>query len=182
MSSDVYKAEVLNLFDNYIIKYIIADLKVLDSIKANEITGIGGCAIPQAIATFAALDLIGYLIHPQELSELKMIFSYLLSNTRYFPSIENITTKENVEKIRNDIRSTMVHRFLLPQFDITKEDNGNLFYEANGRLIFSTSHLTKLTILCIESIHKEIETDAFMITGLNNEDSIEIIKTKIDKL
>mgnify|MGYP007097323165 FL=1 len=51
MSYLVNKAEVMEFFDNHIMKYIITDLEILNKIKADD-SGIGGCAIPQALSTF----------------------------------------------------------------------------------------------------------------------------------
>ena len=61
MSYESNKGKVLDLLENHIIKYVVKDLEVLESIEPNP-SGAGACAIPQAISTFAALDLIGYLI------------------------------------------------------------------------------------------------------------------------
>ena len=94
MSYLVNKAEVMEFFDNHIMKYIITDLEILNKIKADD-SGIGGCAIPQALSTFSALDLMGYLLHPQDIETNKMTFSDLLKNSKYFPEFETFSTKDN---------------------------------------------------------------------------------------
>jgi hypothetical protein len=182
MSLDVNKAEVLNFFDNYILKYIVKDLEALDLITA-DVDGRGGCAIPQSTSAFSALDLVGYLIHTQDMRVVGMSFSEFLGNVIYFPSIHNIVSQQHIiELIRDDIRSVMAHRFALSLFQITKEDNGHLLYEEDGKYILSASHLTKLTIKAINQVYLNIFNDSFVINGFTHEQSIQKIKTKIDKL
>lgn len=182
MTYEKNKADVLDLFDNHIIKYIIKDLEVLDRIKADA-SGVGGCAIPQASATFSALDLIGYLVHHQEPSELKMCFGSLLNNEAYFPSLRHYKNhRQFLELMRDDVRSVMAHRFYLARYDITKEDNGHLFYDGRGKIIFSTSHFTKLTIRTIYTIYECIKNDTLLISGFSKEASMEKIKDRVDKL
>src|SRR5688572_3604781 len=145
MSYETNKAEVLALFDNHIIKYVIKDLEVLDSIEPDAL-GAGACAIPQAISTFAALDLIGYLIHPQDVKVVGMSFTDLLNNDTYFPEIKQYSSHANFfASFRDDLRSIMAHRFSLTKYDITKSNNGYLFVEDGGSHIFNTSHLTRIT-------------------------------------
>lgn len=182
MSYEIDKKEVLNLFDNHIMRYIVKDLEVLDRIKPDDY-GAGGCAIPQASSTFAALDLIGYLVHPQELKPVGMAFSDLLKNDRYFPEFEEYKSHVDFfDSFRDNIRSIMVHRFLLTKYDITKVDTEYLFLEANGHQIFNASHFTKMTIDAITKIYNDIKSDTFIINGYSKELTMENIRLKIDKL
>lgn len=182
MSFESNKVAVLDLFENHIIKYIVKDLEVLDSIKPDA-SGAGGCAIPQASATFSALDLMGYLTHPQELNVVNMSFSNLLGDSRYFPTIQHLINQTGfLEMIRDNVRSIMSHRFSLSTFDITKGDNSDLFFEEGGRVIFNTSHLTTLTISVIQNIYQSIVDNTFTINGYTNEESIAKMKVKIDNL
>jgi hypothetical protein len=87
MSYESNKIEVLDLFDNHIIKYVLKDLEVLDRIELDASTA-GACTIPQAISTFAALDLIGYLVHSQNIRPVDMFFTELINNDTYFPEIK----------------------------------------------------------------------------------------------
>lgn len=181
MSFESNKAEVIELFENHILKYIVKDLEVLDEIKAED--GVGGCAIPQAIATFSALDLMGYLTHPQDLRPVEMRLKDFIGNQLYFPTIQHLVNQPGfLDSIRENVRSIMTHRFALSIFDITKEDNGHLFYQEHGRNIFSARHLTKLTIIAINQVYKSILDNSFRINGFTNEESIEKMKNKIYKL
>jgi len=182
MSFESNKAEVIELFENHILKYIVKDLKVLDGIKADE-SGAGGCAIPQATAAFSALDLMGYLTNPQEVRPVEMRIKDFLGNPLYFPTIQHLVTQSGfLDFIRDNVRSIMAHRFALSIFDITKEDNGHLFYQEGNKYIFSARHLTHLTISAINHVYQSIQTDSFRINGFTNEESIEKMKTKVDKL
>lgn len=182
MSYTNNKAIVINLFDNHIIKYIVKDLEILNSIEADS-SGYGGCAIPQASSTFAALDLIGYLIHPQELKTVSMSFTDLLKNNQYFPDFVEYTSDINFfDSFKENIRSVMVHRFSLSKYDIAKADTNHLFYEQDGRQIFNTSFFTKTTIVAINKICNNIKNDSFVINGYDKEYTMEKIKNRIEKL
>jgi hypothetical protein len=76
----------------------------------------------------------------------------------------------------------MTHRFSLAKYDITKTNNGNLFFEENGRQIFNTSHFTKMTVAAIMKIYNQIKDDNFIINGYSRELTMEKIKERIEKL
>jgi hypothetical protein len=176
------KISVLDFFENHILKYVVVDLEVLDKIKADSY-GLGGCAIPQASSTFAALELMGYLIHPQDTKTVAMSFSDLLNNEKYFPEFKKYATQSNfLNSFRDNLRSIMVHRFSLVKYDISKTDDNHIFIEKDGRQIFNTSYFTKLTINTIKKIHIEIRNDAFFINGYSKEVTLEKMKNRIDKL
>jgi hypothetical protein len=182
MSYENDKIEVLSLFDNHIMKYIIKDLEILDDITADSL-GRGGCAIPQSMATFAALDLISYLIDAQDVSVFKMKFGNLLQNAKYFPEFEQYSVYEKFfDFFRDDLRSMMVHNFTLAKFDITKKDAPHLFFEESGNQIFNVSLFTKITIQAIKKIQNEIKNDIFIINGYSKDVTMKKIKDKIEKL
>lgn len=182
MSYELDKREVENFFDNHIIKYIIVDLEVLDKIEADA-SGVGGCVIPLALSTFAALDLIGYLIHAQERKVVAMSFSDLLTNARYFPDFVQYTTQNSFfDSFRDNLRSIMAHRFSLAKYDIAKSPDPYLFFENNGRQIFNASYFTKITIDAIKKIHAEITSDTFIINGYSKEETMIKMKERIIKL
>ena len=165
MSYLVNKAEVMEFFDNHIMKYIITDLEILNKIKADD-SGIGGCAIPQALSTFSALDLMGYLLHPQDIETNKMTFSDLLKNSKYFPEFETFSTKDNfILSFKDNLRNIIAHRFSLAKYDITKSDENHLFFEYKGQQTFNVSYLTKITINFIRRIRDEIYNDQLNING-----------------
>lgn len=182
MSYETNKSEVLDLFDNHIIKYIVKDLEILDNI-APDIAGTGACTIPQAISTFAALDLIGYLVHSQNVRAVEMSFTELINNDIYFPDIKQYSSYTNFFiSFRDNLRSIMAHRFLLAKYDITKSNNGLLFFEESGRQIFNASHFTKMTVAAIKKIDSQIRADSFIINGYSQEQTMEKIKERIDEL
>lgn len=182
MSYENNKSDVLNLFENHIIKYIIKDLEVLDSIKADEF-GVGGCAIPQATSTFSALDLMGYLVHTEDRRAIQMSFTELLKNEFYFSDFKDYSTyTEFFDSFRDDLRSVMVHRFTLSKYDIGKIGKNNLFIEERSKTIFNVSYFTKMTIKAIKKIYQEIIDDTFIIQGYSKEVSMEKINNKIAEL
>lgn len=145
--------------------------------------GAGGCAIPQASATFSALDLMGYLIHPIDLNVMKMSFSDFLNYVEYFPILNIYKTHADFfASMKDDLRSIMAHRFSLVNYDITKEDNNLWFFEIEEKTIFNVSYFTKMTISIINTIYERIINDKFIINGFDKETTIEKMKIKIEKL
>ncbi len=182
MSYDENKKLVLIFFDEHINKYIVKDLEALNNIKADR-NGDGGCVIPQAISTFAALDLIGYLIHPQDIKVVDMSFSDFLKNENYFPKLMEYKSHLNFfNSIRDNIRSIMVHRFLLSKYDIVRSVNDDLFFQSKSGEVFNVFVLTNMVITVIEQIYQEINLDTFIINGYSKEKTLEKMKEKINKL
>lgn len=176
------KLVILDLFDNHILKYIIKDLEILDSIQADGF-GVGGCAVPQGISTFSALDLIGYLTHTEDGRTIKMSFSELLKNEFYFPDFREYSIHTNFfDFFRDDIRSVMTHRFSLTKYDIAKIETHSLFIKENDHIIFNVSYFTKMTINAVRKIYQEIKDDTFIINGYSKEETMEKIKNKIAEL
>lgn len=175
------KLTVLDLFENHILKYIVQDLKILSSI--NPENGNGSCAIPQAIASFSAIDLIGYLCYPQDRRDLKMSFSHILANERYFPHFKQYSSNINFfNSFRDNIRGIMVHRYSIAKFDIIKSNEEILFFTANDRQIFNVSYFTKNVLEAINLIYNQIINDTFKINEFSNEDSLGKMADKIQKL
>ena len=182
MSYETDKANILAFFDNHIIRYVVSDLEALNSIEADE-TGAGGCSIPQASATFSALDLMGYLMHPQDISPMKMSFSDLLNNEKYFPEFKQYSIQANFfNSFKDNLRSFMVHRFSITKYDITKTSDTNLFTEMDTRQIFNTSYFTKITINAINKIYNEIKEDKFLINGFSKKITLGKVNEKIKML
>lgn len=182
MSYESDKKEVLDFFDNHILKYIIVDLEVLNEIKATRLGG-GGCSIPQASSTFSALDLIGYLIHQQDITTVGMSFSSLLKNKVYFPEFSEYSTKAKFfDSFRDNFRSIMAHRFSLAKYDIAKTEDNYLFVEKTGRQIFNVSYFTKITIKAIKKIYEEIQNDQLVIPTFSKEKTMKKVKDRITKL
>ena len=176
------KKEVLDFFENHIIKYIVKDLEILNTIKADE-KGSGACSIPQASSTFSALDLIGYLIDPQDLKAVDMRFSSLLKNEKYFPQLAHFKQMDTFfESFRDNVRTYLAHRYLMTKYGITKIDTDELFISDSGSEIFNVSFFTKISIKAINDIYRDISSDQFKINGYSNEKSLKKIKEKLDNL
>lgn len=177
------KKEVLDFFENHIIKYVVKDLEILNKIEADG-EGVGGCAIPQASSTFSALDLIGYLIHPQdEIRPVKMSFSDLLKKEKYFPELSDYKSNEPFfNSIRDYIRTYLAHRYLMTKYDVAKIDIDKLFIVNKGRIVFNVAFFTKITVKAIKEICSDITNDLFVINDYSNEKSIKMVKERLDKL
>jgi hypothetical protein len=182
MTFEKNKVIVLNLFDEHIKKYIVKDLKVLNAIIPDD-SGNGGCAIPQALATFSAIDLIGYLCHPQDIKTVYMSFSDLLKNEKFFPEFKDFSSDLTFfDSFKDNVRSIMVHRFSMAKFDIAKSNVEHLFFESYDRQIFNITYFTKIVLRTIESIYNQILSDTFVINGFTNDVTIEKMAKKILKL
>ena len=55
------KKQVEDFFKQFIKDYLVGDILILDNIKKDEVTGLGACTIPQAMAVIAGIDLLGLL-------------------------------------------------------------------------------------------------------------------------
>lgn len=182
MSYETNKAEVVKFFDDHILKYIITDLEVLDKIEANS-DGIGGCAIPQAISTFSAIDLIGYLVHPQDLKTVGMSFTELLKNHLLFPDfLKFISHIDFFDSFRDDARSIMTHRFSMTRYAIGKIKGSDLFLDNGGIIVFNVSRFTEMAISAIQKVYNDLKNDEFIINGYTKGESVRKIKERIEKL
>jgi hypothetical protein len=160
------KNNVLAFFENHVYEYLIPDLEVLNNIQADA-NGRGGCTIPQAMTTFAAIDLFGFLIDPNPQSgKIKMHMMPFLKNPNLFPAMPYVQSAEDFfNSFRDDIRSVMSHRFFLINYDISKLGDEELIVENNGRRIFNVSKFTKLVIDGINKLYHDIKNDQFLMPG-----------------
>jgi hypothetical protein len=182
MAYDTDKLDVLKFFDDHILKYIVTDLEVLNSIEADS-NGIGGCAIPQAVSTFSALDLLGYLIHPQDLKTVGMSFTDLLKNQTLFPEFRRFTAHiDFFNSFRDDVRSIMTHRFSLTKYAIAKVKMADLFFENSGVTVFNVCRFTEMAIEGIHKVYDDLQRDSFIINGYTKIESVKKIKDRIEKL
>jgi len=179
---DINKKEVLDFFKNHIIKYVVSDLEKLNKIEADG-EGVGGCAIPQASSTFSALDLVGYLIHPQDVKEVDMSFTNLLKNKKYFPELSDYKLIDDFfDSFRSYVRTILAHRYLMTKYDIAKVNIDKLFFDDKGRTVFNVAFFTKISIEAIEKIYSDIKSGQFKIDSNTNEESIKMVKEKLNKL
>lgn len=179
---EINKKEVLDFFKNHIIRYVVTDLEILNKIEADG-EGVGGCTIPQASSTFSALDLIGYLIHPQDVRAVGMSFIDILKNEKYFPALSHFDLINDFFKsFKNNVRTILAHRYLMTKFDVAKIDIDKLFIDDNGRTVLNIAFFTKISIKAINEIYSDIINDQFSINGYSNEKSIKMVKEKLDKL
>ncbi len=146
MSYQLEKEEVVNFFENHVLKYIIPDLENLMKIKANE-DGSGACAVPQAMTTFSVCDLFGYLLDKQEAGALNPRIKYFLKIKSLFGNLIQGAISKDLDIILNvlsdDVRSSIAHRFFLIKFDITKDNTNALISNNADRLVFHTNFFYK---------------------------------------
>ncbi|MDB5222634.1 MAG: hypothetical protein JWN83_1301 [Chitinophagaceae bacterium] len=180
-----HKNSVLKFFDEYALKYLVSDLEMLDSIKADD-NGIGGCAIPQAISTFSAVDLFGFLLDTQDVGSniTKMRLMPFLKNKDLFPTIDEVKKMEDfLNSFRDDIRSIMTHRFFLAKYDIAKLPETSLLIQNDDKRIFNVSYFTKLVVSAIREIYNKIKNDVFILPGdKKNEETIERFYNRLELL
>ncbi len=177
------KHEIIDFFENYILKYIVNDLKRLDDIKPDK-DGLGACTIPQAISTFAVADLIGYLINKDESKEVtKMSIMGLLKNTNYFKAFgESEVEQDFFIYLKDNVRSMLVHRFSLSKFDIIKDEADSLFLHNEGKLVFNVSCFTKLVLNSIDKVYEGLLDETLIIPGSSFEESLQKIHNRLSRL
>jgi len=177
-----HKKAVLSFFNDYVFKYLTTDLEKLASIDADA-NGIGGCAVPQALSTFAAVDLFGYLVSSDQPKTINMSMRSFLNNPDYFPAAANITQLSAfLDSFRDDVRSVLAHRFFSSQYNIGKLKQDALFINDNGIQIFNVSYFTKLVVGGISAIHQKIANDQFVIAGSSVQDSVKRVYDRLEDL
>jgi hypothetical protein len=181
MNYQDYKTTVLAFFDDYILRYVISDLKKLDSIQADA-QGAAGCTVPQALATFAAVDLFGYLIDPNNSNTIKMTMMPFLGNSQIFAVTGPSQLTTFMHSFRDDVRSATAHRYFFPQFDVTKDPQNSLFINSGGVTIFNVSYFTTVVINGITTIHRQIIDDRFIISGYTQQESVQRFYDRLQAL
>lgn len=179
------KKKIIQFFENYILEYLIPDLEKLNSIIPDS-NGRGGCTIPQAIATFAAVDLMGYFMdpNPNPPSISKMKLKVFLSNADFFPELQNLNSIDDfLDSFRDDVRSIMTHRFFLTRYDIAKLQERSLFVQQGSKRIFNASYFTELVISAIKLLYKKISDDSFILAGdKNKEETMQRLNDRLNAL
>ena len=113
MTIENNKEKVLEFFQVFVEDFIGKDLEVLDSIKPDTKTGLGGCTIPTAMTIIASCELLGFLLKKDgKTGDSKDNISHFLNydKTSFFPNFYKTAT----EKIFN-YRHGMMHHFF-PKF------------------------------------------------------------------
>lgn len=172
-------------FKEFIFKNIIPDLKVLDQINPNGIGGLGACCIPQAITTFSTIDLFGYLLGPENMKEMDMRFIDFLKNRLYFPNLESSLESDNFwNSLRDELRSLMVHRFIISKYSIAKVDVDKLFVkiEQSNEVIFNVRFFTKITLNAVDIIYHLFLNQELVIEDLSFSDTIDRLRMKVESL
>lgn len=178
-----HKVDVLSFFTGHVLKYLLPDIQKLDSITADADGTGGGCAVPQALASFAATDLFGYLVSPDTPDTIRMHMQPFLRNSRYFPVAGQIgQLNDFIASFRDDVRSFLTHRFFLGQYDIGKIPQDDLFVVNNGIVIFNVSYFSKLVCAGILTIHREISEDRFIIAGNTGLESVQLFYNRLQAL
>ena len=125
------RTKVLQFYETFIEKYILKDLAILQSIKPDTATGLGGCTIPTAMTIISSIELLGFLLNEKGVTgESKNNITKFIKYEKesFFPSYY---TDDAIEKIYN-YRHGMMHDFF-PKFKgkfagiCKNETNSSLF-------------------------------------------------------
>jgi hypothetical protein len=139
MELEEKRKEILDFFKRFIEDFIMKDLEILNSIKPDNETGLGGCTIPTAMTIISASELLGFLLNEKGVTgkskdNISHFFNY--DKTSLFPTTYN---SDIIDVIFN-YRHGMMHHFF-PKFKgqfagICKDEgNSNLFiiHTINGQ-------------------------------------------------
>jgi|GEM_PF-5745344 len=167
------KREVLDFFENYIEKYALNDFDELMKIKPDS-SGLRACAVAQALAVFALVDLFGFYVRTdlkvkkvvidefddKGLYELKadttQSIRLFLENKRYFPSIAN----QDIPHIVRIYRHGLVHQYFSKYSGIGKPTfQTKLFYKTNTLFSLNVNVFTELVRDAIKSLKLDVLND-----------------------
>jgi hypothetical protein len=164
------KQIVLAFFETFIERFILEDLKVLQSIQPDTITGLGGCTIPTAMAVISAIDLIGFLLNEKgDTKKSGENISYFINYNimDLFPKYYN---SDVVDKIYN-YRHGMMHHFF-PKF---KGNFSGICKNENEKSLFishlidnQTEESLNITVLTNDFI-KAVERLKLFLENTNDE-------------
>jgi len=108
-----------NFFDNEISNFVLPDIdRLTNEIRPND-QGLRGCTVPLAMLLFSLIDLLGFLMRPDQNANKRKTrrnFEYLLSESRYFSE----TYAENWKMILELFRHGIMHQFFPKASGITK--------------------------------------------------------------
>ncbi len=148
------KKQVEDFFKLFIKDYLVGDILILDSIKKDEVTGLGACTIPQAMAVISGIDLLGLLFGNNKEtneSEKHILEFYCLTKDSYK---NNQYSDGNIKKIIS-YRHGMMHSFF-PKY---KSENIGICKSESQELIIKQSFGDNE----IESINVTILTRDFLL-------------------
>lgn len=175
MSIEHKRQIVLEFFETFIEQIIMKDLEILNAIKPNDSTGLGGCTIPTAMTVISGSELIGFLLNEKgKTGESKENITHFLNypNEAFFPANYDANS---VDKIFNYRRGMMHHFF--PKFKgqfagICKDEtSGDLFITHQiANLTEESLNVTVLVkdfssaIIKLKSFFQETEQDTVFDT------------------
>ncbi len=175
-----------NYFENNIETYLITDLIVLqnipeklsesievwDKIQQNQ---LGYCTIPQAMAIFSYMDILGFLLRPNTSAEDLSSKIKSSENIKYFLKeyyVEKKYIVENdVKPLINLYRHGMMHQFLPKNVDVYKNAVRNtqppfkiIQYKIDSgtnkrRYVLNVSDFTECFLITLSDIRKDFDSE-----------------------
>lgn len=165
------RGEVLAFLQDYIEKYAFNDFEELMKIKPDS-SGLRACAVAQALAAFAIIDLFGFYVRTDlttvkgvtvnefddhGLSKLKSDTSksikLFLGNRRYFPSVAN----EDISHIVSIYRNGLVHQYFSKYSGIGKPNAlTKLFYKTDSGFSLNVNIFTQLVLDAINQLKLDV--------------------------
>ncbi|UOE49359.1 hypothetical protein MTO98_33740 [Mucilaginibacter sp. SMC90] len=175
MTIEENRKSALRLFDENIIKYIVGDLELLDTIQPQS--NGNSCAVPTAMLILGALEFIGFLIIEKgRLGNAEDNITIAIKHGNYFPA----TYSDSVVKtLAHTYRHGLMHSFFPQQrsdqvFGIHKSDNRKLFetFDKTGDSVISLNAnvLSDDFKQYVNNLYIEIErtSDAYLLANIAN--------------
>lgn len=172
------KKQVEDFFKLFIKDYLVGDILILNNIKKDEITGLGACTIPQAMALLTGIDLLGLLFGANKDindSEKHILEFYRITKEAYN---KNEYTEENIKKIvlcRHGMMHNFFPKFYANNIGICKSESENLFIkESFGDIEIESINVSILTrnfllaVSQLETMIAESSDDLFFDNILNS--------------
>jgi len=158
---------IKDFFNNEIKLYILSDINNLLEIKPDK-QGNGNCSIPLAMFILALIDLFGYLLRPDKdayKENTKRNFSYLLSESKYFPDIYML----KYEIIYNLFRNGLMHQVFPKACGIIKNNTISSLFVSNDTTVLNIVTLTNDFIKALKKIEYDVLTkkDKQLIIRIN---------------
>lgn len=154
------KERVLLFFNTELEQYVIGDLLRLSEIRPDKETGLRGCTVPQAMLSFAILDLLGYLVNEDikaskkaTLKNYKVIFA---SKYGLFPE----QYEKEADRIVKLFRHGIIHQFFPKASAVAKLSKGSPLIVLSGNVpCLNVDRLSEDVLNAIRKLAQRIEAD-----------------------
>lgn len=124
------KKQVQDFFKLFIKDYLIEDICILNKIKKNQDTGLGACAIPQAMAVLSGIDLLGLLFgnyKDTNDSEKHISEFYRITKSTYPDDRYDETVVKKLVLYRHGMMHNFFPKYHAKNIGICKSDSKKLF-------------------------------------------------------